>query len=430
MGLLLAACAPDQGPRVDLCRRALEALEGGQGLRLAEPLAPESPDGRTVVLRYRLEGPGLPAGEQRIACRFAPDARGFGPPELVGVQTDRGGELSLAALYFLRRFGLERPPLLAQPSPEPRSAYFLQQLANAAVPAAVYALLATGYALIYGLTGRINLAFGDFTTVGAIAAANGLVLGILGGLALLPAAAPLGLVLAVATGAALGRVLHALVFAPLRRRSSQALLIATLGLGIALTEALRLATRSRQIWLPPFLGQPVAPGFVPVALSAGQAVLVAVAALAVGAVLLLLRRSAFGRCYRACADDPGAAALVGVDVARTLRRALVLGGALAGVAGFVVAARYGLVAFGMGTLWGFKALAAAIVGGIGSVPGAALGGALIGLAEGLWAAYLPGAYREAALFALLALVLLWRPHGLFGAPAPAENPALWRPGRG
>jgi branched-chain amino acid transport system permease protein len=158
----------------------------------------------------------------------------------------------------------------------------------------------------------------------------------------------------------------------------------------------------------------------------GQALLALLALVTVATVILTLRRSAFGRRYRACADDPGAAALMGVDVDRTLRDACLLGSALAGIAGFVVAGRYGLATFSMGTLWGFKALAAAIVGGIGSVPGAALGGLLIGLLEGLWAAYLPSGYREVAVFILLAVVLALRPNGLFGQRAAIDNPAIWR----
>jgi branched-chain amino acid transport system permease protein len=373
-----------------------------------------------VTLRYRLAA--LPGREQRIACRFAANGGG----ELVGLRTDREGELAPPALFFLKAYALSRPPAAATAGPFP---YLVQQIANAVTPAAIYALLATGYALIYGVTGRINLAFGDFTTVGAVAAVNGLTLGAAGIAALLPLATPLALALAIVAGGALGSVLHALVIGPLRQRGSQALLIATIGLAIALSEGLRLATHSRQTWLPPFLDQPMvlldrSDGTV--ALSLGQALLALLAALAVAAVILLLRWSAFGRSYRACADDAEAAALVGVDVDRTLRDACVLGSAVAGIAGFVVAARYGIVAFGMGSLWGFKALAAAIIGGIGSVGGAACGGVLIGVLEGLWAGYLPGAYRDVALFALLALMLALRPHGLLGHPEAADNPALWR----
>lgn len=427
---LVGGCAPLDAPRAALCQRALAAIEAPR-----QPVVVPVPPGETttsgsVVLRYRLED----ARERRIVCRFAAPGRGTDPLELTGVRTDAWGELSPIALFFLRTYVLDRPPLLPEPEPEQAAAvgtaaYLLQQLANALTPAAIYALLATGYALIYGITGRINLAFGDFTMAGAFAALNGMVLGAMALATSLPAGAPWGLVQAAASGAALGLILHALVFRPLHGRSSQALLIATIGLGIALSEALRLLTQARQSWLPPMLDQPLTLLQVQggeVALSLGQVLLAGLSFLIVLGVMLLLRRSAFGRRYRACADDPGAAALVGVNVDRTLRDVCMLGGAIAGLAGFVVAMRYGVVAFWMGSWWGFKALAAAIIGGIGSVPGAALGGVLIGLLEGLWAAYLPAGHRDVALFVFLALVLALRPHGLFGTIIAADNPALWR----
>lgn len=406
------------GTEVATCAQALQALDDDARLVVAA----EATEERRVVLRYRLPGPA--EAEHRIVCGFAGDGSG----ELVAVATDRTGPIGAAALYFLKRFALDAAAVPAALGAVP---YFLQQLANALTPAAIYALLATGYALIYGITGRINLAYGDFTTVGAMAALNGLLLGALGRVALLAWGLPAALLLALLAGAALGRALHALVLGPLWRRGSQALLIATIGLALVLSEGMRLATGSRQAWLPPFLDRQVvllalADGSV--GLSVGQLLLAPLALAAALAILRLVQRSAFGRSYRACADDLEAAALVGVDVDATLRRTCMLGGALAGLAGLVVAARYGMVAFGMGTLWGFKALAAAIVGGIGSLPGAAAGGLLIGLMEGLWSGYLPGDYREAALFALLALMLAVRPHGLFGSPAATENPALWRRG--
>jgi branched-chain amino acid transport system permease protein len=418
---LLGGCAPGAEQRAGVCERALVTLERGHEVRVEETVRlPELAD--TVVLRYRLDEPALAGEEQHIFCRFA---AGRGVGELVGVRTDREGELSPAALFFLREYGLSGG---AAQGVGPL-AYLLQQLVNALTPAAIYALLATGYALIYGITGRINLAFGDFTTVGAFGALNGVMLATQALAVRLPAATLVGLGMALATGTALGAMLFALVFAPLQRRGSQALLIATIGLGIALSEGLRLLTKSRQRWLEPFLAKPMS--FLPgtaleVGLSLGQLVLAGVAVATIGLVILVLRRTAFGRAYRACADDSEAAALVGVDVGRTLAAACMLGSAVAAVAGLVVALRYGVVGFGMGTLLGFKALAAAVVGGIGSVPGAALGGVLIGLLEGLWAGYLPSAYREVALFGLLAVMLALRPQGLFGAPAAADNPMLWR----
>jgi branched-chain amino acid transport system permease protein len=214
------------------------------------------------------------------------------------------------------------------------------------------------------------------------------------------------------------------VFRPLQQRSSQALLIATIGLAITLGEALRLLTGSRQRWLQPFFTEPFTAGAIVV--NPGQIGLAGLALTAIVAVIVGLHRTAFGRAYRACADDPGAAALVGVDIASVTRWTCVGGGMLAAIAGFVVATHYGIVSFAMGTLWGLKALTAAVVGGIGSVPGAALGGVLIGLVESLWAGYLPSDYKEVAVFAVLATMLALRPNGLFGQTAAADNPMLWR----
>ena len=412
--VLIAGCAPDELGRVRICEQALHALTPE-----ARPDGHALPAPDTVILRYRI-------GEADAAqvCRFQPRGLQSDGLDLVAVETPEDGLLSPPILYLLKTFGL-RGTGPGEASLLPPWAYLVQQLVNALAPAAIYALLAAGYAVIYGITGRINLAFGEFTTVGAFAALTGVVLG-----AALPAATvgmvAVGLALAAATGTALGAVLHRLVFAPLRRRGTQALLIATIGLAIALGEALRLLTGSGQRWLQPLFTAPFAIDRIIV--SPSQLLLPSLAGVVLIGLVLVLRRSAFGRNYRACSDDPGAAALMGVDVERTVAGSCMLGSMLAAVAGFVLATHYGVVSFTMGTLLGLKALTAAVVGGIGSVAGAALGGVLIGFFEGLWAGYLPGEYREVAMFALLAIMLALRPGGLFGQPAAADNPMLWRRG--
>ena len=413
LAVLLAACAPDELGRVRVCEQALHALVAD-----ARMVAPEPASDDVVVLRYRTG-----SGELTQRCRFTPRGLESDGLELLAVETANEGVLSPSVLFLLKTFGLGRAGVRATPQLPPW-VYLVQQLANALAPAAIYALLAAGYALIYAITGRINLAFGEFTTVGAFAALAGIVLG---------ASTPAGVVamvlggvlMAGLVGAALGATLHGLVFAPLRRRGSQALLIATIGLAIALSEGLRLLTGSTQRWLQPLFTSPVR--FGPVIVSPSQLALAAVATVAIGGLIALLQTTAFGRRFRACSDDAEAAALMGVHVERTVRQACMLGSMLAGLAGFALAVHYGVVGFTMGTLLGLKALTAAVIGGIGSVPGAALGGVVIGLFEGLWAGYLPGAYREVALFALLALMLALRPEGLFGQPAAADNPMLWRP---
>ena len=130
--------------------------------------------------------------------------------------------------------------------------------------------------------------------------------------------------------------------------------------------------------------------------------------------MLLLRFSRFGRYHRACAEDPGMAALCGVNVKRTVTLTFMLCTAYAGLAGFVMTLYYGVVNFYMGFSYGLKALTAAIVGGIGSLPGALLGSGLIALLETLWSAYFPLQYRDVVVFGLLIVVLVLCPNGLLG----------------
>jgi branched-chain amino acid transport system permease protein len=414
LSALLAGCAPDDSGRVRICTQALHALvPEARALEHAFP----APD--TVVLHYRTD-----LGAQSQRCTFAPRGLESDGLDLRVVETPGEGPLSPSVLFLLKTFGLGRG---GQPTERLSPwAYLVQQLVNGLAPAAIYALLAAGYAVIYGITGRINLAFGEFATVGAFAALAGILIG-----AAVPAGvlgmALGGVLLAGVTGAALGAALYGLVFAPLHRQGSQALLIATIGLAIALGEGLRLLTGSTQRWLQPMFVSPMRLG--PVAVSPSQLALPLLAAGLLSGLVAVLRRSAFGRNYRACSDDAGAAALLGVNVGRTVGQACMLGSMLAAIAGFVLAVHYGVISFTMGTILGLKALTAAVVGGIGSVRGAAVGGVVIGLFESLWAGYLPGDYRELALFALLAMMLALRPDGLFGQPAAIANPALWQPRR-
>jgi branched-chain amino acid transport system permease protein len=408
----LAACAPSELGRTRVCEQALRAL-----MPEAEPHGHQAANAETIVLFYREA-----SGEQSLVCRFAQRGLESDGMDLVEVMVPQGGPISPITLFLLKTYGLGRGGE-SGPDRLPGWAYLAQQVANALAPAAIYALLAAGYALIYGITGRINLAFGEFTTVGAFAALVGILIGAATPLGI-PGLALGGLLLAGSTGAALGAVLYGVIFRPLLRRGSQALLIATIGLAIVLSEGLRLATGSGQRWLQPLFTAPLRLG--PLIVSPSQLGLAALAIALIGILVAVLRRTAFGRAYRACADDAGAAALMGVNVDRTTRHACMLGSVLAAVAGFVLVAHYGVVSFTMGTLLGLKALTAAVVGGIGSVPGAALGGVLIGLFESLWAGYLPGAYREVALFVILALTLALRPAGLLGQPLASGNPMLWR----
>lgn len=309
-------------------------------------------------------------------------------------------------------------------------AYGLQLLLHGITLGTIYGLLALGYSLVYLLIDRINLAFGQISMLGAYVTflastlffAFGLSQGPVGWLALLAAS--------LVVGAAYGIASDRLVFRPLEHARSQAPLAASIGLAVVLEELVRLGQGASERWLQPLAGPELtvaeAAGGT-VTISALQLWLIGLALLLYLLVWLLLARTAFGRAVRACADDLDMASLCGVPVGRTVGLTFALGGSLAGAAGFVLLLRYGGIGFYDGFMFGFKALTAAVLGGIGSLPGAMLGGLLIGLVEVFWAGYLTLGYRDVAIFSLLGLILVLRPGGLLGQPARLRNDQFWRP---
>ena len=371
------------------------------------------------------------AGETPVAhfaeCRFIEPGRPRRSQDLIALNTDRG-PLNDYQLSILIRFWLSTPEArAADPEPliganqvwrGPRPViYGLQQAINGVPLAAIYALLAAAYSLVYGLVGRINLAFGELAAAGGYAASFGVLIA--------AAYAPWGpvalaLVLAVTTAVAFGIATGRLVFAPLHRATGQQALVAAVGLSLFLQEFLRLTQGGRLRWVNPILNDPFAVArsgdFVaaatPIALFVGAFALVAAAAL-----MLTMKASRFGRQWRAYADDPLAAELFGIDPKSIFSKTFALASAMAGLSGFVMTIFYGGVGYAASTALGLKALIAAILGGIGSVEGAFLGGLLIGGFEAIWSALFPIDYRDTAVFSLLAAILILRPGGIIGLSA-------------
>lgn len=429
--VLLAGCATTvDADQARLCRTILPALNRPGAVIVVQRTAP-SDDDRTLRIVYRVQDPGQPARTRFIACRFSGEGLSRDRQTVSAVRTDQGA-LSDAAMIFLQRYlgdpasALEDPgnPAAAEALPAvPRfAALLIQTLLNALPQIGVYGLVAAAYALIYGLVGRIVFGFGAFAGIAGAATLIGVTAAFqVGTVALFPA---LGAGLALAVFAALmhGVVSGRLVVQPLVRQSTGEtgglpVLIATTGLMLFLAEYLRLAQGSELHWLPPVLNTPWALArsgdFVatvtPAALTAaGVALVAAVAALAT------MRLTAFGREWRALADDAKAASLFGVDPDRVFTTTYALSAGLAGLAGFVASAYYGAVGYSYGLTLGLKALVAAVVGGIGSVGGAFAGGIVIGVAEALWSATMPIESRDVAIYALLSIMLALRPGGLFG----------------
>lgn len=418
----LASCARVlETDQARLCRMTLPAL-AARDAKVSVVSQEEDVDGRGVAVAY--DDPA----HHFAHCRFERPGRPLRSAELQDVAID-GRALSATSRFFLIRFWLATPEgRAADPAPlgqidnlprvPPSAAYALQQALDALPSTSVYALLAASYSLIYGLVGRINFAFGALAAAGGYAAAFGAALwaGSPPGYVLLTAGA-LGVAVASGWGAASG----ALALAPLRQASGQQVLVATVGLMIFLSELLRLTQGAEPIWVAPVLNAPfglVRAGDFVVTTSA-DALFSAATALAAGVGLLgLMRFSRFGREWRAYADDSLAASLFGVDLDAVFLKTFALASALAGLAGFVMTMFYGAVGYGAAASLGLKSLVAAILGGVGSVPGALLGALLLGLFEAAWSAYLPIDYRDVATYALLAIMLALRPGGLFG---PKEN---------
>lgn len=423
--LVLSGCAElVDADQSRLCRQVLPVLNPpGTDIRITRSGPGTGPG--TVRIVYRAEPPRQPARTRFVACRFAGALLARGRQELIGVETEAGA-LPTASLLFLRRFylgsgePLEDPGGLAAtpglPNVPHGVAYGAQQLIGALPQAAVYGLVAAAYSLVYGLAGRIVLGFGEFAALGGYGALLGVTLLVQGGGGAL-AGLGVGLLAALWAAGLHGAVVGRLVVAPLVRGPPLPALIATTGLMLALAEYQRIAQGNDLRWVPPVLNAPVAllrsGDFITTVTPVGLAV-TGVALVAGASLSALMRLSAFGRAWRALADDPGAAALCGVDARRMFLATFGLAAGLAGLAGFVMTAYWGGVGYGAGLTLGLKALVAAVLGGIGSVGGGFLGGILIGLMEAAWSATMPIESRDIAVFALLSIVLALRPGGLFG----------------
>ncbi len=434
VGIVGACGVSVDAEQVRICRIALPALnpEGGRITVLGARPGRET---GSVRIEYRVERPDRTPVQRHVVCGFAAEGLRAGRSELVSLSTERG-PLSGASLYLLKRFYIETPegvrndPGLGEradglPQAPPAVAYGLQQGLVSLPRTAIYGLLATAYALVFGLVGRFNLAFGELAAVGAAATVSGVAIATSLGVASPAAGLGLGLAAALGAGAMHGAVGGWATIARVRAASPQPSLVATVGLSLALMEYLRLVQSPVATWIPP-----VWSGAIPLLRSGDFVVSVTPITLVTAglglaaalAVLALMAATPFGRAWRAYADDAGAAALVGVDGARLLLVTLSLAGALAGAAGMLVVAQYGALGFAGGFGLGLKALAAAVLGGVGSVGGALVGGLLIGGVETLWQAFLPIEGRDVALYALLVAVLVLRPGGLFGnrGPTPRE----------
>jgi len=297
---------------------------------------------------------------------------------------------------------------------------FIQQLINGVTLGAVYAVVALGYTMVYGIIQLINFAHGEVVMIGAMVAYS-----VIGALA--PAGLPPLVVVAAAAGCAIpacalvGYAMERMAYRPLRGAPRLAPLITAIGISIILQHvAMMIWSRNPLAFPQVFRVESYSIGGA--AITSVQIAIIAISVVMMAGLALLVYRTRLGTAMRATAQNPQVASLMGIDANRIVALTFVIGAALAAVAGIMVASYYGIAHYTMGSQLGLKAFCAAVLGGIGNVPGAMLGGVLLGVVEALGAGYIGDLtgnvfgsnYQDVFAFIVLIAVLVLRPSGLLG----------------
>ena len=296
---------------------------------------------------------------------------------------------------------------------------FLQQLVNGLTVGSVYALIALGYTMVYGILEFINFAHGEIYMVGAylgiIAVAVATSLG-LGGFPILLLV--IAFVFAMAFSASWGVTIERLAYRPLRQAPRLAPLISALGVSIFLQNFVMVTQGTRdKVFRLTEHPLPLTSGsitFGSTQISFVQMMIMGTAIFLMILLSLFIGKTKLGKAMRATAQDQKMAYLVGIDINRVISVTFLIGSALGAAAGVMVALYYGLVNFFIGYIAGIKAFTAAVLGGIGNVPGAMLGGIILGLVESFGAGYLSSEYKDVYAFVILVVFLIFRPQGLLG----------------
>ncbi|CAN7279725.1 branched-chain amino acid ABC transporter permease [Pararhizobium sp. LjRoot235] len=293
--------------------------------------------------------------------------------------------------------------------------YFVQQLVNGLTLGSIYGLIAIGYTMVYGIIGMINFAHGDIFMLGGFAAlvVYLILVGLFGGVPIALALFVMIIVAMLMTGL-WNWVIEKIAYRPLRGSFRLAPLITAIGMSIALSNFIQVTQGPRNKPVPPLVSSVY--DVFGIAVSLKQIIIVLVTAVLLTIFWYIVNHTPLGRAQRATEQDRKMAALLGIDVDKTISITFVMGAALAAVAGSMYLMYYGVIVFTDGFTPGVKAFTAAVLGGIGSLPGAVLGGLMIGLIESLWSAYFTIDYKDVATFSILAIVLIFKPSGILGRP--------------
>ena len=291
--------------------------------------------------------------------------------------------------------------------------YFLELFFGGLTRGSIYALIALGYTMVYGIIELINFAHGEIYMIGAFTAlivSSVLAFAGFSGLSVLFLAAAV----AIIYSAAYGFTVEKIAYKPLRQASRLAPLISAIGMSIFLQNYVMLAQTSDFLPFPSLL--PELPFLEELELSIGSTELIILMTTAVSMVLLtlLIKFTKMGKAMRATAQDRKMAMLVGVDVNRTISYTFIIGSVLAAIGGVLIASHIGRINFYIGFIAGIKAFTAAVLGGIGSIPGAVLGALVLGWTESFATGYVSSDYEDVFAFLLLVIILIMRPSGLLG----------------
>ncbi len=309
---------------------------------------------------------------------------------------------------------------------------FVQQLINGLTLGSIYGLIAIGYTMVFGIIGMVNFAHGDVFMLSAfIALIIYLMLTQMLGLPAEGWSLGISFVVVLIVGMAVTSLwnwaIERVAYRPLRGSFRLAPLISAIGMSIFLSNFVQVVQGPRNKPVPPLLqGQVCLAGDQPgcwvhstgvgVNFPYAYILIMVVTGLLLAGFWYLVQHTSLGRAQRACEQDRKMASLLGIDVDRTISLTFVIGAALAAIAGVLYMIRYGVINFADGFVPGVKAFTAAVLGGIGSLPGAVIGGLLIGLIETMWSHYFSSDYKDVAAFSILAVTLIFLPSGLLGRP--------------
>jgi branched-chain amino acid transport system permease protein len=296
--------------------------------------------------------------------------------------------------------------------------YFLQQLLNGLTVGSTYALIAIGYTMVYGIIGMINFAHGEVYMIGSYVTFIALTGLAMLGLESVPLLVLGAFLLSMIVTSAYGFSIERIAYRPLRGSNRLIPLISAIGMSILLQNFVRIAQGARDVAMPSLISGGIRLGSDDAAasLSYMQIIIFATTFTSMVALSIFISRSRTGRACRACAEDIKMTGLLGINSNAIIAITFVIGAALAAVAGVLLSLYYGVVNPYIGFMAGLKAFTAAVLGGIGSIPGAVLGGLVLGVTEAMTSGYFSTQYKDAVAFTLLILILLFRPTGILGRP--------------